>query len=107
MFFYGDLAATYSEPYFFFSRRPLLSFFRRLLMSVLVSRVRKVCRQSMRRIMLLHRYVGGLGIGKGRYRFILFPLRAVPIFKASTVGTWPLVVCQEWKHVSGFIDSSG
>ena len=37
-----------------------LLFFRRLLMSVLVSRVRKACRLSIRQIMLLHRYVDSL-----------------------------------------------
>lgn len=75
-------------------------------MLVLVSWVKKACRLSMHRIMLLHRYVGRLMIGKGQYRFI-YSLRAVPILKASTFRTWPLVVCQEWKYVSGFITFRG
>ena len=37
-------------------------------MLVLVSWVKKACRLSMHRIMLLHRYVGRLMIGKGQYR---------------------------------------
>ena len=39
-------------------------------MSVLVSRVKKACRLSILQIMLLHRYVGRLVIGKGWYLFI-------------------------------------
>jgi hypothetical protein len=60
-------------------------------MLVLVSRVRKACRLSMHQIMLLHRYVGSYW--EGTVSIYLFSLRAVPIFKASTVRTWPLVVC--------------
>ena len=48
-----------SAPYFF-------SYFRRLLMSVLVSRVRKDSRLSIHQIMLSDRYVGRVAIGKRR-----------------------------------------